>query len=300
MSSRLTISIVTYNGKAYLADCLQSLKSQTFQDFSLVIIDNASSDGTVELANVLVPDAQIISLPKNLGFGSAHNIAIHACQSEWILVLNQDTVLRPDCLQALMTATSNQALASIGPLLLRTSEETIDTSGLQKHWYGKVSDRHANAPVVKTHLVSGEVWGISGACALYRKAALDQVAHARADRDMPEYFDEHFFMYKEDVDLASRLQRHGWRAWLQVDAEAIHDRTTQGNREEKAEYITFHSYKNHWFYLLKNAAWYELPTLLIYEMIKCVYLALFERRTLVALKDVWAFAPIMLARRYAK
>ena len=285
--AKVTISIVAYNGREYIKDCLESLKAQTFQDFEVFVIDNASSDGTLEEVSRIYPEAYTIPLPKNVGFGAAHNISIGASKSEWILVLNQDAVLNSDCLEKML---HNKDYAAIGPLLKRP-DGSIDTAGMRKSLYGKVQDI-----TVKTE--PKEVWGISAACVLYSRDALQKIAYKHANRDLPEYFDEYFFMYKEDVDLAARLRKFGYKAWLESNAIGIHDRTTALSRSKRPEYIRFNSYKNHWLYLIKNARFLELPAIFIYETGKFFYLLIKEPKTLLSVRDVFRLIPVMIKRRY--
>lgn len=300
--NKLTVSIVTYNAGEDIKKCLESLKAQIGVTFDLIIVDNSSEDDTVRLAKSVMPKAEIIELSKNIGFGAGHNIAISRAKTEWILVLNQDVALEKDCLVKLFKASADRSVAAIGPLLYRnTKRDEIDTAGLEKTWYYKVFDRNKNYN-------SGYVWGISGACLLLKKDALKNSAHFRSDRNYPEYFDENFFMYKEDVDLAARLQRKGWRAYFVSDAVGYHQRTgrqaqnaaqTYQHRQALPDHVSPNSYKNHWYFLIKNVSLIALIPALIYEIGKFIYLLVFERKTLSALKSAFKNFKLMYQRRYA-
>ena len=305
---KLTVSIVTYNAGADIRKCLDSLKRQTFRDFKIIIVDNASRDSTVETARLVFPGALVIVLSENRGFGAGHNIAIANSDSDWVLILNQDAELKDDCLEKLMKPTNKSELAAITPLLLRNdTDNTIDTTGLTRNWYYKVIDRGAGNKYEEDVYKSGYVGGVSAACGLYRTKALEEVSYQRTDRDYPEYFDENFFMYKEDVDLAARLNRKGWKAWFEKTAVGFHDRTGHGpkavsqtkkHREYLPEYISINSYRNHWFFLIKNLPLYSLVPVLGYEAIKFMYLLIFERKTLKGIKEVVGKFKFMLNRRY--
>lgn len=308
MVKSITISIVTYNNEGDILACLKSVMSQTYKDFNLVIIDNASQDRTCQVAREAMPEARIIQLASNKGFGTAHNLAIRTTATPWVLVLNPDTKLEKDFLEKIMSATDREEVGVIGACLLRnenTEVPMVDSAGLKKTFYNQVYDIGSSGPLTNDHKKSREVWGVSGACALYRRAALESVAynHQRGG----EYFDEHFFIYKEDVDLSARLRRKGWRAWYQADAIAYHDRTgraeesfasTVKGRKSRKEYIKVQSYRNHWLYLAKNAAPLELIPSLFYEFAKFVYLLIFETRTLKGLFGALRYLPIMIKRRY--
>ncbi len=309
MVKPLTISIVTYNGENDIAACLSSLKRQSFQDFDLIIVDNNSKDDTRATAKSIFPEARIIHLASNKGFAAAHNIAIRASDSPWILVLNPDTKLAKDCIEKMMKATENDSIGAIGNCLLRTKgdgQDIIDSAGFKPTFYNEVIDRGSGKKLSAALKKPQEVWGISGACVMYRREALESVAHKTKMHS--EYFDEHFFMYKEDIDLAARLQRNGWKAWYEASAIGYHDRTgyaessrlkTASKRSKKPSYIHSNSYRNHWYFLLKNARPHQIIPSLIYEFGKAVYLLFFEPQTLKTLPVVIKHIPTMLSRRYA-
>ena len=309
MVKPLTISIVTYNSENDIVACLSSLKRQSYQDFDLIIVDNNSSDNTTALIESSYPEANVYKLESNKGFGSSHNLAIKSSNSPWVLVLNQDVVLERNCIEKMMNATTKEGVAAIGPCLLRSRSESnrlIDTAGLRRTFYNNVYDRGSSKPQLDQYKISQEVWGISGACVMYRREALEEVAHKTAMHS--EYFDEHFFMYKEDVDLAARLQRRGWKAWYEASAIGYHDRTgnaegslikTVKGRKYKQSYIHSNSYRNHWYFLLKNARPHQVIPSLIYEFAKAVYLLVFEPKTLKSIPAVIKNIPTMLSRRYA-
>lgn len=309
--AKVTVSIVTYNGIGTIEACLQSLHAQHFTDLEVVVVDNASTDGTVAAVTNLVPEARIIALHQNVGFGAGHNEAIRNSSSEFVLVLNQDVVLDPGALQELVDAAEASGAAATGPLLLRPNplpERTIvDTAGLQKSLWWAVKDRGASKPLHPRLHRSGFVWGISGACVLLRRDALEMVAYTRAD-GLPEYFDESFFMYKEDVDLAARLRRRAYTAWYEAAAVGYHGRTgaapasaaqQASHRRRMPAYVREYSYRNHWLVLIKHAWLWQLPAIAIYEAIKFLFILLSEPKTLRMLPDLPALLSLMLKRRYA-
>lgn len=303
--AKLSVSIVTYNGAEVIGPCLQSLQAQTFEDFELIIIDNASQDATLKAVQTNAPQAKIIALERNIGFGAGHNLAILQSNAPWVLVLNQDVILQPDCLERLFEATLRGNVAVIGPCLLRSRQESpaiIDTAGLEKTWYYKVSDRGSNRVLQHKWQRSGFVWGISGACMLLRKSALQQIVHGGK-----EYFDETFFMYKEDVDLCARLAKQSWKAWYEASAVGYHTRTgrapagTKELREHRRRlpaYVKQYSYRNHWFVLIKHAPLYLLLPILVYELLKFAYVLVFEPRSLRYALRIFTNLPLLLKRRY--
>ena len=191
-----------------------------------------------------------------------------------------------------MSATSMRNVASIGPLLYRDNDkQTIDTAGLKKSRFWQVKDRFAGKAA--RSLASSFVWGNSGACLLLNKQVLDEVAYAGG-----EYFDKHFFMYKEDVDLAARLRQAGYLAWFESTAMGVHDRTTAPSRLKRPAYTRYHSYKNHLYLLVKHCRWYEWPLVAPYELAKFIFLLIFDRPSLSSLKEVKNYLSTMKNRKY--
>ena len=166
MTRPLTISIVTYNGAGKITKCLQSLHAQTYEDFDVVVVDNASTDGTVAEVTSVAPEAQLIQLDSNTGFGAGHNVAIRVTKSPFILVLNQDVVLHEQALQEMMVAANAHDEAGVvGPCLYRGEgakpEEVIDTVGLRKSFFYQVTDRGAGKEPTRKLLQAGYLWGVS-------------------------------------------------------------------------------------------------------------------------------------------
>lgn len=312
MTRPLTVSIVTYNGAGKITKCLQSLHAQTFEDFDVIVVDNASTDGTLAEVTSIAPEAKIMPMHTNTGFGAGHNLAIRSTESPFILVLNQDIVLHEQALQEMMDAAeAHDEAGAVGPCLYRGEgakpEEIIDTVGLRKSFFYQVTDRGAGKEPTRKLLQAGYLWGVSGACMLLRRTAIDSIAY-RKTVGTGEYFDESFFMYKEDVDLCARLHRKGWRSWYEPSAVGWHTRTgfaaaslaeTPRHRQALPRYVKEYSYRNHCFFLLKNAPLLLLPFIFMYEALKFVYLVIFETKTLRVIPRVIRSLPLMLRRRYA-
>ena len=100
--AKVSVNLVTWNGERYILDCLDHLFKQTFEDFSILIIDNGSSDKTLELINEKYPHLKVVKHRENHGFAKAHNQAIHWSSSDYVLMLNQDIILQPHFLENLV------------------------------------------------------------------------------------------------------------------------------------------------------------------------------------------------------
>jgi GT2 family glycosyltransferase len=293
--SRVSINIVTWNGEKYIENCLRSVMNQTFQDYTIIIIDNGSSDQTLELINERYPHLKIIKHRENHGFAKGHNQAVHWTKSDYVLVLNQDIVLDPDYLQhAVALLDSNKLIGSVAGKLYRLQDgaktKYIDSLGLKVMKNFRVVELGAGEVDEGQSSVREEVFGISGAAAIYRRKALEEVQYQQ------EYFDELFFAYKEDVDIAFRLRLAGWQSWMDPEAIAYHDRTVGAehnketkiqvmkSRKRKSKFANFHSYRNH-LYFLQKCVPKLYPQVFFYEFAKFFYILLLEPSTLRAWKD---------------
>jgi len=305
--SKVSVNLVTWNGAKYILDCLESLFNQTFEDFSLLIIDNGSTDDTLDLINEKYPHLKIVTHKENNGFAKAHNQAIHWTRSEYVLVLNQDIVLGKNFLKELIGFLDKnpEAGAATGKLLRwqdRQKTNYIDTVGLTVYKNHRVVDMGSGEMDKGQFDQVKEIFGVSGAAPVYRRRALEQAAENN------QFFDEDFFSYKEDVDLAYRLRWRGWKAFYVPGALAYHDRSVSGpaktktnrrtvsDRKRKSPFANFHSYKNHLFMLTKNA---PKPSMRIffYELKKLLYVLFAERNSLKGFKEFRKKRKIFLDKR---
>ena len=294
---KLSVNLVTWNGERFLKECLKSLEAQTFKDFSLLVVDNGSTDGTVDFIKSNYPHVRVVKHDNNVGFAKAHNQAIHWTKSDYVLCLNQDIILEPSCLEELVMFMDSHGEVGAGtPKLLRLQdgEKTnyIDSVGLQifKNFHvidiaqGELDDGKYN--------IDEEVFGASGACPILRRSALEDVQFEK------EFFDEDFFSYQEDIDLATRLRTRGWQIWRISRAIAYHARSAREakklslrqllkNRRSKSSLTNFYSYRNHLYLLSKNfVQWKFFPRVFWYELMKFFYIVAFETKNLSALRDV--------------
>lgn len=293
---KVSINLVTWNGKKYLPYCLDSIFNQTFRDFSLFILDNGSTDGTAEYLKAFrfpISEMEIAFNENNVGFAAGHNQAVRATESDYVLMLNQDIILEPDFLENLVKFMDNhpEAGAVTGKLLRwdfgnNQKTDMLDSAGIELFKNHRGAELGTGEKDGEKWSDPREVFGVSGAAPLYRRAALREVAFKG------EYFDEDFFSYKEDVDLAYRLRLVGWRAWLVPGARAYHDRTAKieaslgllGRRKNKSAFVNYHSYKNHLFFLLKDVPagiwWRWGCRIKWYEFKKFIFLLFLETKTL--------------------
>jgi GT2 family glycosyltransferase len=273
--AKVSVQIVTWNSLRYIEDCLNSLQEQTFKDFSVLVVDNGSSDGTVEFVRSHFPTASVLQNFKNIGFAKANNQGIQFAQSEYVLVLNPDVIVTPDFLTAIIRFADQQpAGGSFGGKILKLKSEAIDrdepaglrkavksdiidSTGLAIYRSRKVVNRGEGERDTSQYDRTEEVFGLTGACVVYRKTALADVALGK------EYFDNDFFAYKEDIDLAWRLRLYGWSSWYLPSAICYHYRqlasaeiqsikTVRRHRKLVSRILRSASLKNHFLLLIKN------------------------------------------------
>jgi len=316
----VTISLVTYNGMRWLPGCLDSIVSQTHNDFELLVLDNASTDGSSEWLRHFAatePRMQFTASDVNLGFAAAHNRQIKASRTEFVMLLNQDLEIDGDFVaRAIQAFDDSPTVGAVQGRLLRLEApgertETIDSTGLEMHRDRRVVARRQGSQMDAADLVSGEVWGVDGPAPVYRRAALVEAREPRSGGGW-EVLDEDFFMYKEDVDLAWRLRRLGWRTRYEPTAVAWHARGADGGPARSMtdviragrripRWIRDISSRNQRLMQIKNEDPDELlrdfPWLLRREVLSLGFMALTDPRRLAVLGDLARLAPAAAAKR---
>lgn len=325
---KVVVSIVTWNSMKFLPDVLVSLKTQTHEDISLIIVDNASTDGMVDFVREHHPAAMVLRNFKNLGFAHAHNQAIAYARAHlqtggeelYLLVTNPDVILEPNYIETIVGRMEQRRDAGSaggkllkmyqtgeGVLVEQVKSDTIDSTGMRITRSRRGVERGAGETDDEMQYGrTEEVFGVSGALAMYRLSALEDIAYRG------EFFDEDFFAYKEDVDIAWRLRSRGWASLYVPFAKAYHYRTAYGRertgvlelirgRRERSGTVNFYSYRNHLLLLMKNDtvvnAMLHAPLIFWYELKKFLYILFFEPKTLRAITAAFRLMPRMLSKR---
>lgn len=318
MNSKLIIQLVTWNGEKYIPFLFESLRRQTFRDWSILVLDNASSDATVELIKKelgnLSNDSRLIENKQNIGFAGGHNSLLNENDSQYVLFLNQDMYLAPDCLQQMIDFMETEPrVSALAPRLMRWNFEEaaagrlelsftyqLDTLGLKVCRNRRVMEFHHGeswpvAGIAKQNYV--EVFGVSGAFPLYRRRDLTDVVFSDGT-----VYDEIYNSYKEDVDLAFRLRSMGKISVALLSAVVYHDRTASGpadktdraavvNKKLQSPRVKYLSYKNHLATIYKNEYWQNLALdfawILWYEMKKFFYYLFLDFSVLKGLAELF-------------
>jgi Predicted glycosyltransferases len=226
----VTVSLVTYRPGHWLKPCLDSLFAQTYPQLEIIVVDNG---GDAETAHALQSsirgrvDTKVVFSEENEGYARAHNRAIASSRGQFVCLLNQDMVLDRDFLVAAVAAFDAPDIGSVQGRLRWLSPDLrlthrIDTTGLSISRNRRIVSRGQGSSDGPHNNTPDLIFGVDGACPVYRRAALEDVRLTVGLRE--EYLDEDFFMYKEDVDLAWRLLLRGWKARYEPMALAWHAR----------------------------------------------------------------------------
>lgn len=251
----VSVTIVTYNSGRFIRRCLESVLEQNYSRYEIVVIDNASSDGTADILERFEGRCRIYYNQENIGFAAAQNQAIACSQGDWVLTLNPDVLLLPDFIQRLVDAGNfDSRIGTVcGKLLTMTAhfeipdKPVVDSTGIYFNPMLRHLDR-GSQEIDNGHYLQYEyVFGATAAAALYRRAMIDDISVAG------EFFDADFFVYREDADVAWRAQLMGWTCLYVPYARGYHVRKVlPGNRGALPAAINMHSVKNRFLMRVKN------------------------------------------------
>jgi len=251
----VSVTVVTYNSGRFIRRCLESVLAQEYANREIIVIDNASSDGTTDILEQFEDRCQIVYNQENIGFAAAQNQAIGLAAGDWILTLNPDVLLLPDFIQALVDAGRfDPEIGTVCGKLLTMSAQfeipakpVVDSTGIYFTPMLRHLDR-GSQEVDNGHYLRYEyVFGATAAAALYRRSMIEDVSLDG------EFFDADFFVYREDADVARRAQLMGWKCLYVPYARGYHVRKVlPGNRRALPPEINMHSVKNRFLMRLKN------------------------------------------------
>ena len=226
MTPDVDIIIVSFNTREDLVACLASIDANPPARLRrIVVVDNDSTDGSVQAARSRFPEVQVIALDRNVGFGAANNVALRETGAPLALLLNSDTLVPAGAVDTLAERLTTTNAVAVGPRLIdRQGRPEISFGPMlsplaelrQKiwHWLAGGDSGFARRAVARHLGREREVAWVTGACLLVRREAAGAAG----------FFDERYFMYEEDVDLCAALRAGGGRVLFTPRAEVIHRR----------------------------------------------------------------------------
>jgi N-acetylglucosaminyl-diphospho-decaprenol L-rhamnosyltransferase len=223
----LSIVIINWNSKDYLRECLNSIVQGTKHlDYEILVIDNASHDGSAQMVAAEYSSVKFIQSERNLGFSGGNNCAAQRATGDFLLFLNPDTMVEGDALVELVEALRHQPDAAIAGARLLNSDRTLQTSCVQS--FPTVANQFLDCEWLRRRFPRSSLWGmmalfddprepvpvdaVSGACLMIRREMFKRVGG----------FDESYFMYSEDIDLCFKVHQAGSRIVYVHDATVIH------------------------------------------------------------------------------
>ncbi len=253
MNQTVEIIIVTYNGRGVIGACLDSIRASETHDLKLrtYVVDNLSTDGSADWIRQEYPEVSLIQAASNAGFSAGNNLALRRTRSDFVLILNPDTVLMPDVLPHLLqVAHDDSEIGMIGCRLeqLDGSFDHAAKRGFPSHrdaikYFTARRGRAGNSHYLASHVDErsiGAVDALNGAFMLVRSEAVSQVG----------LFDERYWMYGEDLDWCRRFKDAGWKVVYDGRVTAIHMKSGITGRVR--------SFKLNWHFHKSMAIFYRI------------------------------------------
>ncbi len=291
----VSVIIVTWNSKPYLFNCLSALSKQTIQDFEVVLVDNGSTDNSLDNMKYQWRDHQLIveSLDANLGFAVANNIGARLARGKYLALLNADAFPEPDWLEGLLKAAQDnpQFTFFASRQIQANTPELLDGTGDAYHVSGLAWRQNHNHLANAYGAQSCEVFSACAAAALY----------SRDDFLKAGGFDEDYFSYFEDVDLSFRLRLAGGRCLYVPQAVVYHVGSASTGKE--SDFAFYHGYRNLVWTFFKDMPaslfWAYLPRHMLMNMYKSIVFLIRRKRSVILKSQVDAFRalPAILRKR---
>lgn len=258
----IAVIIANWNGKKYLKDCFDSLLTQTCKNFKIIFVDNGSDDGSADFVREIYPETEIIQLEKNTGFAKGYNIGMaKALEDEnikYAIVLNNDTKLHENFIENMLDCSRRHPEAgSIQPKILNFFEKNkIDCTGILLSFDGVATNRGYRETDRGQFEKEEEIFGANAAAVLFARETLEKTQLRPG-----EYFDNSYFAFYEDADLAWRMRMAGFKSFYCPKAVVYHVHSATANRISgfRAYYLN----RNRFFMLIKNYPLCRLAMILL-------------------------------------
>lgn len=287
----ISIIIVNWNGRKWLEKCLSSLRLQTYKDFEIIFVDNASTDESVEYVKDNFPEVKIILSSENLWFAWGNNLGIKNTIWDYLLFLNNDTWMETSFLEKFILHFQNSEFD-----ILWVTERKYDGTRISRLALPKIDllGHPIYIPSQWESVVSENLFYVSGVCVLFRKDFYKKTG----------WLDNDFFMYSEEVDWIWRSRLYGWRIWQITDLYIYH--AGAGSTGTWIKYNVFlWRNQNTLQMLLKNYAWYNLIWVLVFyltiNMAEMVFfLIIFKPKITYSYIEWWFYNIVLLSKTLQK
>jgi GT2 family glycosyltransferase len=254
----VSVCIVTYKARDLLRDCLNSLVASTRLDYEIIVVDNGSQDGVVEMLHREFPSVEVVENDQNLGFTHPANQAMRLSRGQYLVLLNPDTLILPEALDTLVAFMQEHPEVGIcGPKVLNRdgSLQKPCRRGESRPWavftyFSGLSRLFPKSKLFGEYLMNYKdedethpVAGVSGSCMLVRRETMNQIG----------YLDERFFAYQEDADYCLRARQAGWQVYYMPQARIIHYGSMGGSRVQPYRSI-YEWHRSYFMFYRKNYA----------------------------------------------
>ena len=265
-NSILSVILVNYNGKDFIGKCLDSIEKNLLGIQSeVIVVDNHSTDGSVELLQNRHPNIRLLRNHENLGFSKSNNLGIKASNGFYILIINPDTYVYSDAIRILLTEIKeNSDVGAVGPALLNDKNNYQLSFGGRIGFFSELAKKLFLNRLTKCKLRKNpqkrNVQWLSGACFISRRDVLERVG----------MFDERFFLYFEDIDLCTRMRKSGWRLVYLPEAKVFH----QGGASTELKKLNsrFHYRKSQLYFYKKHSSILSLFLLKFFFSINFIFI----------------------------
>ncbi len=291
----ISIIVVAWNSKLYLSHCLSSLSRQTIQDFEVILVDNGSTDNSLDSMKSQWRDLHLVveRLNENLGFAVANNIGVRLARGKYLALLNADAFPEPNWLEGLLKAAEDnpQFTFFASRQIQANAPELLDGTGDAYHVSGLAWRQNYNRPAAENGAQPSEVFSACAAAALYLRDDFLKVGG----------FDEDYFSYFEDVDLSFRLRLTGGRC-LYVPQAVVHHIGSASTGND-SDFSIYHGYRNLVWTFFKDMPtplfWMYLPRHILMIVYKSAVFLIRRKRSIILKSQLDAFRalPAILRKR---
>lgn len=307
----VSIIIVNHNRRDFLVNCLNSLKNQTYPTIEIILIDDCSTDDSVNVIKKEYPEVNLIINDREKLLCVSQNIGINESRGDYILFLENDVILGKNYIEELIKFLDfDEKIAMAVGKILKTDRQTIDSTGLFLGESRKPIEKGFNQIDKGQFEKPGNVFGVGQIAGLFRRSSLEDL---KLDK---EYIDETYGIFYEDLDLSWRANRFGWRAYYNPKAVAYHVRGATAKSQnpplkflrkyyfpQLSEELQFHFIKNRYMTIIKNDTIKDfilcLPNIFFYDFKLWGYVLLFRPSLVLRLPQILKYLKIALVKRKA-